>query len=144
MSSRLWEAPYLFDHDYLSAVLKEGSGQTGVFGLRLMWESLSELSTRLGVLYPGRADDHDRFEAAFGPCVYVYLRRKDKVAQAVSRLRAEHTGLWHIFADGSERERLTSGNEPEYDRSRLQSIIDELQAHEAAWLNWYVRHGVSP
>ena len=32
--------------------------------------------------------------------------REDKVGQAISRLKAEQTGLWHKFSDGTERERL--------------------------------------
>ena len=35
---------------------------------------------------------------------YLHLSREDKLAQAVSDLKAEQSGLWHVFTDGSERE----------------------------------------
>ena len=94
-----------FARAYLAAVLREGTGGTGVFGLRLMWESVGELSALVDRVRPGLPDDAARFDAAFGPMRYLHLSREDKVAQAVSHLRAIQTGLWHLAADGTERER---------------------------------------
>ena len=80
-----------FNRAYVAAVLRAGAGDTGLFGLRLMWESVEELSRRLDTLYPGLPDDAVRFERAFGPTRYVHLLRQDKVMQAVSRLKAIQT-----------------------------------------------------
>ena len=85
-----------------------------------MWPSVAEASHRLDGLFPGLPSDAARFERAFGKPLYLFLSRGDKVGQAVSRLKAEQTGLWHRAADGSERERSAPPRPPAYDRDRLE------------------------
>ena len=133
-----------FDQAYLAPAIREGTGGTDVFGMRLMWESVSDLSNGLNSLYPDLPGDSARFQAAFGPPVYVHLSRGDKIAQAVSRLKAEQTGLWHLAADGTERERLKAGHAPVYDSRSLADLVEELQAHDVAWATWFARQGIQP
>ncbi len=144
MSVANWGGEHEFDQSYLAAVQQQGSGGTQVFGMRLMWESVGDLSNRLGSLYPGLPSDSARFRSAFGSPSYVHLSREDKVAQAVSRLRAEQTGLWHIAADGTERERLKPGQAPIYDAQRLLEQVAELEVHDAAWVRWFARQRIQP
>ena len=95
-----------FNVAYLNAAVAAGKGGTGVFGLRLMRENLDELSAILDRIYPGLPSDKARFEKAFGRVLYMHLSREDKLAQAVSLIKAEQTGLWHVAPDGTEIERV--------------------------------------
>jgi trehalose 2-sulfotransferase len=133
-----------FDRAYLAAVLKAGRGDTGVFALRLMWDAVAPLSERLDRLFPDLATDALRFERAFGPVTYLYLSREDKVAQAVSRLKAEQTGLWHVAADGSDRERSGPPRSAVYDAERLSTFIAEVARDEAAWERWFSAQRIAP
>ena len=133
-----------FARAYLAAVLREGTGGTGVFGLRLMWESVGELSALVDRVRPGLPDDAARFDAAFGPMRYLHLSREDKVAQAVSHLRAIQTGLWHLAADGTERERTMPGGAAAYDAARIAAFVAEAEAHDAAWSRWFVANRIAP
>lgn len=144
LSTAGWGEAHKFDQSYLAAVHQYGCRGTKVFGMRLMWESLGDLSNRLGSFYPGLPSDSARFGSAFGPPVYVHLCRKDKVAQAVSLLKAEQTGLWHVDADGTERERLKPGMAPVYDARALADQVAELGEHDAAWQGWFARQGILP
>ncbi|WP_108881905.1 Stf0 family sulfotransferase [Anderseniella sp. Alg231-50] len=139
-----WQDHQTFDIPYLEAVLKYGAGSTELFGMRLMWESLGNLSDRLETLFPGLPSDSSRFQSAFGQPVYLHLSRQDKVAQAVSRCKAEQTGLWHVDADGTERERVKSGKAPRYDADELARLVRELEDQDAAWTGWFTRQGVVP
>ena len=139
-----WGDELEFDQAYLAAVIREGAGGTGVFGMRVMWESLDNLSKRLASHYPGLPSDGARLRSAFGPMSYVHLSREDKVAQAVSRVKAEQTGLWHVAADGTERERLKPGQAPVYDAQGLSQQVAELDKHDAAWASWFARQKVQP
>lgn len=133
-----------FERAYLEAVRRKGTGDTGVFALRLMWSSLPELSARLAQLFPGLSSDAARLERAFGTPLYLHLSRRDKVAQAVSRLKAEQTGLWHLAADGSERERTTPPQAPRYDGDRLAAFAAEAEADDAAWTTWFAQQSIAP
>ena len=109
-----------------------------------MWESVADLSKGLEKFYPGLSSDCARFKSAFGTPLYLHLSRKDKVAQATSRLRAEQTGLWHKFSDGTERERLKSGREPAYDAHVLSRLVATLEEHDAAWAIWFAQQNIEP
>jgi LPS sulfotransferase NodH len=133
-----------FERSYLDAVLRAGAGQTGIFGLRLMWRTVAELSERLSAIHPGPLDDAARFALAFGKPRYIHLSRRDKVAQAVSLLRAQQGGLWHRAADGTERERTAPPAALAYDADRLAGLVEELETDDAAWNEWFSRHGIEP
>ncbi len=133
-----------FDRAFLAAVLKEGAGGTSVFALRLMWDSVEELSGKLRTLYPGCLTDADRFGRAFGKVQYIHLTRQDKVAQAVSLLKALETGLWHVGTDGRERERTKLQGCAAYDASRLAGQIEELNSQDREWLRWFDRNRIKP
>lgn len=133
-----------FERAYLDAVVRRGTADTGTFALRLMWYSVADLMTRLELVLPGLADDAARLKAAFGVPLYVHLSRRDKVAQAVSRLKAQQTGLWHMGADGTERERTAPHRAPVYDTERLAGFVAEAETADAAWNRWFDRHGITP
>lgn len=134
----------VFSRRYLEAVLAEGKGGTEIFGLRIMFETLGELSARLGKLFPGSETTPNRFEKAFGKPLYVHLSRENKVAQAVSLLKAMQTGLWHIASDGSELERTAPHQEAAYDATTIRTLVDELTLQDDAWSEWFVSHRIEP
>lgn len=139
-----WGNEHEFDRSYLSAVLQEGTNGTHVFSMRLMWESVAGLTERLGDLFPDPESDSARFQSAFGPLHYLYLSRKDKVEQAVSLLKAEQSGLWHVNADGTERERLKPEQTTAYDSVLLSEFVATLKEHDLAWKRWFFEQGIDP
>lgn len=133
-----------FDRIYLDAALRVGRAGTPMFGIRAMRDHLLEMLRRLDLLFPGLPGDAARIEAALGPTRYVCLSRKDKVAQAVSRLRAEQSGLWHRHADGAVREQVGPANEPRYDFDAIAAYLAEAEADEAAWEEWFSANRIVP
>lgn len=133
-----------FERRYLAAAIRAGTSDTGVFGMRLHGLSLFELLGRLAMLYPGERTDMARLAAAFGTPLYIRLRRQDKVAQAISRVKAEQSGLWHRHADGGERERVKPEEAPVYDPGKLGAAIAETVEHEAVWDAWAAGQGIVP
>lgn len=126
------------------AAIGEGSLGTGIFGLRLQRHSFDFFTQKLAVLHPGLSNDADRFNAAFGRTAFVHLSRRDKVEQAVSYVKAQQTGLWHVAPDGSELERLAPPQEPVYDADKLRMHLDELTAYERDWEQWFEIEEIEP
>jgi trehalose 2-sulfotransferase len=133
-----------FSIAYLEATIRAGRGETNVFGLRLMREYLEGLSSLLDQIYPGLSSDVHRFECAFGNVLYIHLTRENKLAQAVSLAKAEQSGLWHIAPDGTEIERLGLPQDPEYDFKLIKRKLTKLEAHDAAWIEWFEQQGITP
>ena len=133
-----------FEIAYFEAAIRAGKGGTPIFGLRLMRENLDELSTILDRIFPNLPSDKARFEKAFGRVLYIHLSRENKLAQAVSLIKAEQTGLWHIAPDGTEIERVAPPQDPQYDFERIKRELTELEAYDAAWNIWFAGQGIAP
>jgi len=136
--------PEAFAAAYFEAAIRAGRGGTEIFGLRLMRENVGDLDGMIDLVHPGLPPGRARFERAFGPLLYIHLSRRDKVAQAVSLVKAEQTGLWHVAPDGSELERLAPPAEPQYDFERLHREVLELEAFDAEWNTWFAAQGIEP
>lgn len=123
--------------DFLNAAITEGRGGTSTFGLRLMWETLAELIVHLG----GAAEPRqaDLLQEAFGPLRYVYLWRRDLVAQAISRHKAEVSGIWHIGIEES-----TNPATPQYDYNRIDHHVRAADASNQSWKNWFTVNRIAP
>lgn len=133
-----------FDRAYLPAMLREGRAGTGVFGLRIMWSSMVEASRRLNRALGSGRDIALQFREAFGPTLFIHLSRRDKVAQAVSRLRAEQSGLWHKAPDGRVLEGSATPRPVHYDPVRLAELVAELEQDDAAWTGFFAARGIDP
>jgi LPS sulfotransferase NodH len=129
---------------YLAAVIAAGKGETDVFGLRLMHANLRDLTGMIDQVVPGHISDTARLGAVFGRVSFIHLSRADKVAQAISMVKAEQTGLWHIAPDGSEVERLAPPATPKYDFQRIADTVAQLSADDAAWGAWFADQGITP
>jgi LPS sulfotransferase NodH len=133
-----------FSTAYLNGAIAAGKGGTGIFGLRLMRENLDELSEILDQIFPDLPSDRARLEKAFGRMLYIHLSREDKLAQAISLIKAEQTGLWHVAPDGTEIERLAPPEEPHYDFARINREVLELERYDTAWNSWFAAQGIEP
>ncbi|MEM7303701.1 MAG: Stf0 family sulfotransferase [Pseudomonadota bacterium] len=129
---------------FINAALKAGRGETKIFGLRLMWESLKPLMNLIDGTYPELTSDRARLRAAFGETLFIHLTREDKLDQAISMVRAEQTGLWHIAPDGTEVERLSQPEEPEYNFERISANRVELEQHDQHWEKWFATQDIKP
>lgn len=127
-----------------AAAKEEGAAGTGVFGLRMQRSSFAFFMAQTATLFPDAPTDAGRIRAAFGETLYVYLSRQDKLAQAISMVKAEQTGLWHKTADEAELERLSPSGPPVYDPRRIREKRDELAVLDAEWPIWFAQEGIAP
>lgn len=130
--------------DIVQTAITKGTGDTPLFGLRLQRHSFAFFMDQLATLNPNVGSDPARIDAAFGPTRYIHLTRSDKLAQAISLVRAEQSGLWHRNADGSDRERLGDTQDPTYDRARLTREIETFRKLDADWSAWFAANAITP
>ncbi|RKN42080.1 Stf0 family sulfotransferase [Micromonospora endolithica] len=131
--------------DFVRAALATGRTPNGVFGAKLMWGTLDELVAKLAPVYPGlRGDDVGLLERTFGHSRFVFLRRDDVLAQAVSWLRAEQTGRWFVGGNGEISGDAVGGNEPHFDLDGIRGFVATIREHNAAWEAWFAACGIRP
>jgi LPS sulfotransferase NodH len=135
---------HTYDTDYIAAAIRSGQNGTDIFGMRIMWDSVTPLVTRLQTLSGPAKNDLAQLTDQFGPLRCIHLSRQDKVAQAVSLALAEQTGLWHRNADGSVLEQTTALADPKYDAAQIAHELQGLQTEAAGWSNWFTANNITP
>lgn len=104
-----------------------------------MWGTIKEVTACLSQLYPNLADSElGLLEKAFGRLKFIYLRREDLVAQAISLYRAQQTGYWHID-EGQVPEQP-----PAFDFDAINSLVATLRQDNSDWQAWFENVGVEP
>lgn len=135
--------------DYLAAAVAAGRTGNGVFAARIMWGTMGEVTDRLAQLHPGlTGTDGELLDQAFGATRYVYLRRGNVLAQAVSWLRAEQANVWFETTQARPEPGQEPGREPwpepRFDSGRIHDLIQMIEEHNAAWQEWFRPAGTQP
>jgi LPS sulfotransferase NodH len=131
---------------YLDRVIGARTDPTGIFGVKLFWPDLSQL-TGLDSLVPETAAG--QISRVLPPPVFVWIRRRDVVAQAISALRALRFDRWRSLTTGcspeSERDSNRSASTPvpepsedvvsTYDFDRLYRLVGMFLHHDALWVS---------
>lgn len=121
-----------------SRIVREGTTANGVWGGKLMWDHVDDLTARAQQL-DGLAGANlaGLFDALFDDLRLVYVRREDKVAQAISFWRAIQTQAWR-HDPGAKHAPAA------YHYGAIDHLATLLEQHDAAWLRWFSEHGRRP
>ena len=126
------------------AAIAEGTGDTGIFGLRLQRHSFAYFTQQLATKYPDQPSDAARLQAVFENPLFIHLTREDKLEQAVSYVKAAQSGLWHKAPDGTEVERLSPPQDPVYDRKAIAAQLAASEQMDADWTAWFTAESITP
>jgi LPS sulfotransferase NodH len=125
---------------WFSYVLKRGTTPNGVFGAKMMWNYFDDFRARIAEL-PGLDTllFTEALDTVFPNLRIIFVRRRDKLAQAVSLWKAIQTQQWRNEAEG-ERDQL----EAAYDYEALKFLVEELHRWDARWEDWFYATGRQP
>ena len=71
---------------------------------------------------------------------YIYLRRRNKVRQGISRVKAMQNGIWRI-REGNRQEPVATLH---FDYESIADCITWLKRQEKGWERFFKAHGISP
>ena len=109
----------------LAAARERGTTPNGVFGAKMMWAYLGDFLA------------HGEPEEQLGPLRWVHVERRDTLAQAISLWRAVQTAQWRA-------EDRDAAVEPVFHAGAIAHLKDRLEAHAAAWRDWFAERGIEP
>lgn len=127
------------DDVYIQAALTAGRTPNGVFGGRVMAETLPVLMGDLAATSRAGATDLEMLAARLGQLRFIHLRRGDVVAQAVSWARSLQTHFWHPGEDMAP-----GGQEPRYDEELIGQLVARIETLEAGWVSWFGSQRIVP
>ncbi|HUO74112.1 MAG TPA: Stf0 family sulfotransferase [Solirubrobacteraceae bacterium] len=129
-----WEA-------HLERTFRLGTTANGVVATKLMWNQLPDLEQHAAALPPFvGVTGAELLERLFAHPSYVWMRRSDKVRQAISLWRALQTRIWrleHPTADG-EKPAL------HYSFDGIEHLRRRLSADDDAWGRFFERSALDP
>jgi LPS sulfotransferase NodH len=125
---------------HLEQTFRRGTTPNGVFSAKLMWNQLPEVE-RLAASLPELAglSGAGLLDELFGHPQYVWMRRCDKVQQAISLWRALQTRTWR-------REHHDAGEAPVvvYSFDGIEHLRRRLVADENSWGKFFTDSSIEP
>jgi LPS sulfotransferase NodH len=122
------------DAEYLEWVLTRGTTANGSFASKFELEELKDVVGRLRQRDDG--SEAELLARAFPSPSYVWLRREDTVAQAVSWARAIQTNQWRSSAP--------PGGEPSFDPEQIGGLVELIRWETDAWAGWFAAQEIAP
>jgi LPS sulfotransferase NodH len=74
---------------------------------------------------------------------YVWLRRRNKVAQGISHFRAGRSDIWEVPSGGLGRA-ARLGDLVTFDFERIDHCVERAIAHDQNWGAYFERHALTP
>jgi trehalose 2-sulfotransferase len=123
--------------EYLDRVSEVGTAANGVFAAKLMWGYFDDFMSELrGLTGEYEQSDLSVIGSVFPHPRFVWMRRDDVVAQAVSWAKALKTGQ---FAAHQPRT-----GDAIFDYEQIDGLAHAVRLHDGAWRRWFVAHGIEP
>jgi LPS sulfotransferase NodH len=131
--------------NYIEKVIARGSTSNGVWGLKLHWYQIPDLINRF-VASPASHLQHrpnltfvDCLKTRFRDIDYVWLRRENKVAQAISWCRAMKTGVWHVRP---KAEVPAATPNLQFDFDEIDRQVQEFVDADRGWYEFFRAHRI--
>jgi LPS sulfotransferase NodH len=141
-----WELPSDADAlTFLGEMIRRHATADGFFGAKLMWHQTKHLAKLLQPIVAPEQPEIPFAEIlarAFGDVRYFWLRREDKVAQAISLVRARQTGRWHSVDTTGWIADAPSGQGETFDFAQIDSILKQQSKCDAKWKKFFADSGV--
>jgi LPS sulfotransferase NodH len=112
--------------EYLEALIARKTSPNGVFGFKAHFFQLAQA-------FPA-----DELERAFPSLRYVYIRRLDRLRQAISWARAIQSGKWASDHEVAERDGIS------YRRPQVDRLLEGIAERERLWEARFAAAGVDP
>jgi LPS sulfotransferase NodH len=132
--------------DYVDHLIRASRTPNGVFGFKLHWHQIPALRRRLAESRPPAALPDERtvmdlLRARFPDLRFLWLYRRNRVAQAISYYRASQSKIWRVWNDDRAADRRPM-KPLEYDRAGIEHYLRMVNKQEDGWRRFFTEHGI--
>ena len=132
------------DREYIRHIIEAGTTSNGTFAVTMHWFQVNDAVRRIrDYLRVAGSVPQQIFSLAFPKLSYVWLRRRDKVAQAVSWYRAIQTGRYVKLRDAQDV-RAAGDLEVTFDYSKIRTYWAALRSYDNGWNHFFTGKGLRP
>lgn len=135
------------DKDYLEKVIAAGTTPNGVFGLKLHWHQIPALAAKFAIasgtqLKSPNTALNELLRSRFPTINYLWLRRRNTVAQGISYYRATHSGIWRVRRAGETRP--SAATAAPFDFAEIDRFIKLVEDFDRNWNDFFTRQKIKP
>lgn len=133
------------DEEYLEKVIAAGTTPNGVFGLKLHWHQIPALSAKfasaLGTQHKSpNTELNELLQGRFPAVHYLWLRRRNTIAQGISYYRATHSGIWRVRRSGETRP--SAATAVRFDFAEIDRFIKLVEGFDRSWNDFFIRKNI--
>src|ERR1700677_787554 len=136
------------DADYFKKVVVARSTPNGVFGSKIIWPQYQLLKTRLRPIHGAGLPDLELLKRSFPDPRFIFLKRRDKVRQAVSYYKAIWTQVWHSLKPDPNSGQPAPAPAPvrtaAFNFRQIDRYLKYLTESEESWGRYFEEVGIKP
>jgi LPS sulfotransferase NodH len=131
---------------YLDRIVAASSTSNGVFGCKLHWHQVPSMRARLvqALPVPEQPDNRpilDLLQQRLPGTRFVWLSRRNKVAQAISYYRAAQSQIWRAWNDGRNTG-VAPVKTPVFDRTAIGEYVRTVKSMDIGWRRFFQHHKI--
>lgn len=127
---------------YLRDLLIKRQTENGIFGSKIMWKHLQHLQDSLladpTFLGPRSEDPWQLLQASLPQPRCLWMRRRNKVRQAISMVKAKQTKIYNTM----QLQERAPVNEPVYDFAAIDKEFRRFEKEDELWLEFFQKRGI--
>ena len=123
---------------YVAELIERRATSNGVFGGKIMWAHLGPFVERLGA---GGESTATTLGRVFPNLHYLWVRRDDKLRQAISMWKAKQTKIYNSLQHG---EREAPAAPPEFNFEEVRSAKERFEREDASWGEFFAENSIDP
>ncbi|MBN3041185.1 MAG: hypothetical protein JW867_08645 [Candidatus Omnitrophica bacterium] len=132
---------------YIKSIKKRFMTSNGIFGTKIMWRDFSKLLKEISENFKAKKiSDLELLKQTFGDVRFIYLKRLNKLEQAISISRAIQSGIWHLKAE-SKKEKVSMESKKARDEFSFLKILhykSSLEVNDQCWENFFKNNDIKP
>jgi LPS sulfotransferase NodH len=134
------------DADYVRKIIELGTTPNGIFGITIHWFVVNDTVRRIReyLELTRVCTSHEVLTLAFPKLSYIWLRRRDKVAQAVSWYKAIQTGRYVNLVAEVAGEQGHARTPLQFDYQRIRAYRSALISFDNAWAHFFRENQIEP
>lgn len=138
----------------LNELYSISSSNNGVMSVKVMANQIYGIDKRLSrIVDSNLIGIYPSFRYHFQDAIWVWLRRKDVVAQAISRVMAEETKLYHATFNKDDKTFASNiqrgydkeyNNTAEYNSEKILEYVTSIVLENLTWTKFFEDYEISP
>ena len=138
---RIWRQRNISNYvEYLNELIVDYATPNGVFGAKITWQQFQNFTRLLLDIEGNEVSLPDLMSQYFPNLHYIWIKRQDKIRQAISYWRALQTGVWSVTSNTVH----VPADEPVFDFGAIRELLRRIIQDETEIQKYFLKINAKP